>query len=278
MWCSRSAVLAVLCLALRVEVAPADSSRTTPAAAADQAVEVLEHHERHGQGVAPDDITREFEWLERSHVALFDDTPIDRRFDRWRSSGERLKAATGLELGLAYTVLYQRLTNTRESHDPKQGAVGDLDIFGEWSPPGNELQRTALIAFEAEFRSRLLTSSRPADLGDSAGSLWETTNDFDTQDMSLVQLWWHQRFAGENLSFRIGKVDQTSFFDVGSLKSADLFFTNFAFAENPAIASPDPGWGGVVHLDLGKGWHLITGFGDANARRTSLAAKPSVAI
>ena len=90
--------------------------------------------------------------------------------------------------------------------------------------------------------------------------------------MSLVQLWWQQTFANEALTYRIGKVDQTDFFDVGSLKSADLFFSNFAFSENPALANPDPGWGGAVHLDLDKGWYLITAVGDANARRTSIAA------
>ena len=269
MWYKRVAVLAVLWLGFRAELVAADSS---PAASVDQAAEVLEHHERQGLGVAPDDITREFEWLERSHEALFDDTPIDRQFNRWRSRGNRLKAVTGLELGLAYTVLYQRLTDTRESHDPRQGAVGDLDIFGEWSPPGMAKERSGFLGFDVEYRSRVLTSSRPSDLGDSVGSLWGTTNDFDTQDVSLVQLWWQRVFANDAFSIRIGKIDQTDFFDVGSLKSADLFFTNFAFSENPAIASPDPGWGGAFQLDLNKGWYLFTGFGDANARRTTLAA------
>jgi len=79
MWYKRAAALAVLWLVFRAEPVPADSS---PAAPADQAAEGLEHHERQGLGVAPDDITREFEWLERSHEALFGDTPIDRQFDR----------------------------------------------------------------------------------------------------------------------------------------------------------------------------------------------------
>lgn len=265
-------MLAALWMAFGGEDVLGDSSRTAQAVAVDQAVEMLEHHDPHSHGVAPDDITRELEWLEKTHDALFDNTPIDRAVDRWLPQADRLKAATGLDLGFAYTVLYQRLTDTRDNHDPKQGAVGDLDIFGEWSLPGSGAENSGFFGFEAEFRSRLLTSSRPSDLGDSAGSLWETTNDFDTQDMSLVQLWWQQTLANDAFTLRIGKIDQTDFFDVGSLKSVDLFFTNFAFSENPAIASPDPGWGGAVHLDLARGWHLIAGFGDANSRRTSLAA------
>ena len=269
MWYSRTALSAVLCLAFRIEIAPADSSRTAPV---DQAVDVLEHHERRGSGVAPDDITREFEWLEKSRDALFDNTAIDRLVNSWLLKADRLKTASGLDLGFAYTLLYQRLTDTRESHDPQQGAVGDLDIFGEWWPPGIARGKSGFIGFDIEFRSRFLTSSRPSDLGDSAGSLWETTNDFDTQDVSLVQLWWQRTFASDALFIRTGKIDQTDLFDVGSLKSADLFFTNFVFSENPAIASPDPGWGAAVQLDLDRGWYLVTGFGDANARRTSLAA------
>ncbi len=222
-------------------------------------------------GSAPDDITQELERLEQPKDTLFDKTAVDHLGDRWQSLAEQLKTATGLDLGLAYTVLYQRLTDAKDGKS-KQGAVGDLDIFGEWSLPGTPADRRGFFGFEAEMRTRLFTSSRPSDLGDNAGSLWETTNDFDTQDISLVQLWWQQTFANDALTYRIGKVDPTDFFDVGSLKSADLFFSNFAFSENPAIANPDPGWGGAVHLDLDKSWYLITAIGDANARRTSIAA------
>jgi porin len=266
-------VFAALWLAFQVELALGESSPTSQQAVEpNQSVEVLESDEFRGHLVAPDDVTRELEWLDKSKDTLFDNTATDRLLNRWRSKADQLKTGTGLDLGLAYTVLYQRLTDTRDSHDPKQGAVGDLDIFGEWSLPGTEKERSGFLGFEAEVRTRLFTSSRPSDLGDSAGSLWETTNDFDTQDMSLVQLWWQQKFAEDALTYRIGKVDQTDFFDVGSLKSADLFFSNFAFSENPALANPDPGWGGAVHLDLDKGWYLITAIGDANGSRTSIAA------
>jgi len=259
-------------MAFRVEVALGDNSRTAQAVEPDQSVEVLESDESRSHVVAPDDVTRELEWLEKSKDTLFDNTAMDRLANRWRTRADQLKTATGLDLGLAYTALYQRLSDTRKSHDPKQGAVGDLDIFGEWSLPGTEKEKSGFLGFEAEVRTRLFTSSRPSDLGDSAGSLWETTNDFDTQDLSLVQLWWQQSFANDSLTYRIGKVDQTDFFDVGSLKSVDLFFTNFAFSENPAFGQPDPGWGGAVNLDLHKGWYLITAIGDANGSRTSMAA------
>ena len=264
------AVLAAAWLVFRVELALAESSPTAQAAETNQVEDVLDESRSHG--VAPDDITQELERLEKPKDTLFGNTAIDLLADRWRSRAGQLKTATGLDLGIAYTVLYQRLTDTKDSHDPKQGAVGDLDIFGEWSPPGTETERSGFFGFEAELRTRLLTSSRPSDLGDSAGSLWETTNDFDTQDMSLVQLWWQQTFAGDALTYRIGKVDQTDFFDVGSLKSADLFFSNFAFSENPAFGQPDPGWGGAVHLDWDGDWYLIAGVGDANGTRTSIAA------
>jgi len=265
-------VLAALCMALRVEVALGDSSRIAQAVEPNQSVEVLESDESRRHIVAPDDITRQLDWLEKSKDPLFVNTAIDRLVNRWRSRTDQLKTATGLDLGLAYTALYQRLADTKKSHDPIQGAVGDLDIFGEWSLPGTEKERGGFLGFEAEVRTRLFTSSRPSDLGDSAGSLWETTNDFDTQDLSLVQLWWQQALANDSIAYRIGKVDQTDFFDVGRLKSADLFFTNFAFSENPAFANPDPGWGGAVQLDLHKGWYLITAISDANGRRTSIAA------
>ena len=55
-------VLAVLWVVFGIELTPGGSARTAQAVEADQAVEVLEHHEALSHGVAPDDITREFAW------------------------------------------------------------------------------------------------------------------------------------------------------------------------------------------------------------------------
>lgn len=224
-------------------------------------------------GQAPDDISRKLDDLEKPKESLIDRAVIDPLIERWDTATDRLRDRTGLDIGVAYTTLYQRLTDKKDGKDPIEGAAGDLDIFGEWTLPGSPVPRSWHIGYQAEVRHRLFTSSRPSNLGASSGSLWGTTSGFNTQDFSLVQLWWQQTLFDNRLAYRIGKVDQADFFDIGTLKSANLFFSNFAFSDNPAIPSPDNGYGGAISIHPNENWYLRAGFGDANARKTSMAMK-----
>lgn len=221
-------------------------------------------------GQAPDDISRKVERLDQPRESMVEGTLLDPVLDRWQSVTDTLESETGLTVGVAYTTLYQRLTDKKGSNDPKEGAVGDLDIFGEWSLPGSAADRSWFVGYQAEMRHRVFTSSRPSELGASAGSLWGTTNGFNTQDMSLVQLWWQQAFFDEALTYRVGKVDQANFFDVGTLNSANLFFSNAAFSDNPTIPFPGNGLGAAVSLSPADDWYLTVGVGDANGRKTHM--------
>jgi len=111
-------------------------------------------------GQAPDDISRKLDRLEQPKESMVGRTVLDPVLDRWRSTSETLKSETGLAVGIAYTTLYQRLTDKKAGNDPKEGAVGDLDIFGEWSLPGTEADRSWFVGYQAEMRHRLFTSSR----------------------------------------------------------------------------------------------------------------------
>lgn len=224
-------------------------------------------------GQAPEDISRNLEELEKPKESLLDRAVIEPLVKRWDSATDRLRTRTGLDIAVAYTTLYQRLTDKKDGKDPREGAVGDLDIFGEWTLPGSEVQKSWHVGYQAETRHRLFTSSRPSELGASSGSLWCTTSGFNTQDLSLVQLWWQQTLFNDKLIYRLGKVDQADFFDIGTFKSANLFFSNFAFSDNPAIPSPDNGYGGAVSIHPSESWYLRAGVGDANGRKTSMSMK-----
>ena len=218
-------------------------------------------------GQAPDDVIRKLERLEQPKDGKVKSTPLDPLLDRWENVRDSLATKTGLTLGVAYTTLYQRLTEKKDGdHNAREGAVGDLDIYGDWSLPG--AARNWSVGFQAEMRHRILTSIPPSELGSSAGSLWGTTAGFNTQDMSLIQFWWQQSFFDEAVRFRVGKVDQGDFFDVGTLNSANLFFSNNILSDNPAIGFPDNGLGGAVHMSPDDDWYVNFGIGDANARKT----------
>ena len=222
---------------------------------------------RLGQG--PDDIVRKLERLEQPKESKVETTVLDPFLGRWESVTGELKAATGLAIGVAYTTLYQRLTDNKDGDKvPIDGLVGDLDIYGDWALPGRD--RSWLVGFQAEMRHRIFTSGSPSELGESAGSLWGTTGGFNTQDMSLVQMWWQQGLFDEAFRFRIGEVDQADFFDLGTLSSASLFFSNAAFSGNPAITFPGNGLGAAVSFTPGDDWYLNIGIGDANGRKTKV--------
>lgn len=219
-------------------------------------------------GQAPDDISREVKRLDQPKESMVERTLLDPVLDRWRSLSETLESKTGLSVGIAYTTLYQRLTDRKAGNDPREGAVGDLDIFGQWSLPGSETERNWFVGYQAEMRHRIFTSSRPSELGAAAGSLWGTTDGFNTQDMSLIQLWWQQALFDETLTYRAGKVDQADLFDIGTFNSANLFFSNIAFSTNPTIPFPGNGMGAAMSVAPSDDWYLTVGMGDANGRKT----------
>lgn len=226
------------------------------------------------EGEAPDDIGRKLERLDQPKESKYSKTLIDPALDHWNDLTGSIEASTGITLGMAYTSLYQRLSDTREGENkPDDGAAGDLDIFGEWTLPGG--QRSWKVGFQMEARHRILTSDAPADLGSSAGSLWSTTVGFNSEDASLIQLWWQQGFFNDALRLRVGEIDQSQFTDVGTLASANLFFTNGMFADNPAVAFPGDGLGAAVNLRMNENWYAVLGTGDANGKRSDIDFSPS---
>ena len=263
-------LLATWVLCLTGMARASEQTTTAQEEAVQQSAGALDTTDSRQIGQAPDDISRKLDRLEQPKESMVGRTVLDPVLDRWRSISETLKSETGLAVGIAYTTLYQRLTDKKAGNDPKEGAVGDLDIFGEWSLPGTEADRSWFVGYQAEMRHRLFTSSRPSELGASAGSLWGTTDGFNTQDMSLVQLWWQQAFFDEALRYRIGKVDQVDFFDIGTFNSANLFFSNAAFSASPTIAAPENGLGAAVSVSPSDNWYLNVGMGDANGRKTSM--------
>lgn len=83
------------------------------------------------EGEAPDDIGRKLERLDQPKESKFPKTFMDSTLDHWNGITGSLEASTGITLGMAYTSLYQRLSDTREGGNrPDDGAAGDLDIFG----------------------------------------------------------------------------------------------------------------------------------------------------
>jgi porin len=199
--------------------------------------------------------------------------PLSPLLRQWDNLWSWLDESTGLSLGFAYTTLFQGASNG-SFQGARSGGAGDLDIFGRWKLLGDDDDESwineGMLGFNLEYRHSI-GASTPADLGSSIGSLWNTATGFNEQDFSLIQWWWQQRLFQDELQLRIGKLDLSSIFDAYRFNSANFFFTNQAFSDNPTIPFPENGLGAVAAWYPTDHWFLLAGGSDAEGRKTETA-------
>lgn len=197
--------------------------------------------------------------------------PLRSSLKEWGHFWHVVDEKSGLSMGFAYTTLYQAATSG-DYLGPRDGGSGDLDILGRWEFFHTDVHEGFInkgtMGFSGEYRHQIGGATTPSELGDSLGSLWGTTSGFNEKDLSLVQWWWQQLLMDEHLWFRIGIIDLSDIFDVYRFNSANFFFLNAAFSDNPAIPFPDVGLGGVIRWDPGHDVFAIVGWGDVEGRKT----------
>ena len=184
----------------------------------------------------------------------------------WNTLTTKLKAKLGVNLGLAYTSLYQYAPDAKGTKD---AASGDLDIIGTWNLWNKESNHPGSIGFHTEYRHRY-TSIAPADLSEKVGSLWKTIRGFNRRDLSLVEIWWEQQIQKDVLGFRIGKLNMKDYFNNYKFKSSNNYFFNAAFSDSPAIAFPENGGGLVLAYQPSKESYIVAGIADSDGKKTSL--------
>ncbi len=172
----------------------------------------------------------------------------------------------GLDLGIQYTALYQRAS---EGNGPREGSGGDLDILGAWHLIGSkEKGNEGIDAFRGEWRHKY-TNIPPAQLRNSIGSLWSTTDGFNVQDFTMKEVWWEQHLFADRFIVRGGKVSMESYLDVYRYQSASTGFSNFAFSNRPTIAIPGQGLGIIAGYFPRKDMYVGAEVADANGRKKS---------
>ena len=124
--------------------------------------------------------------------------PITQLGTQWQEFNEDLLFTKRLNLGLAYTALWQGAT---EANGPKTAAGGDFDFFGTWHLFGQEGRSAGVFGFATEQRHNF-GGIPPSDLNKSIGSVLRTTNGFNTFDFTLRQLWWEQLAADGHVLMR----------------------------------------------------------------------------
>ena len=215
-----------------------------------------------------DNITSQLtaDWLRVD--GLFERDPISWLGQEFRAFNEDLRFTTRLDLGLAYTVLWQHAS----AGDPHQSAAsGDFDFFGTWHAIG-ELGRTAgLVGFAVEYRHDF-GGITPSELNKQFGSLLNTARPFNDNSAGLKEIWWQQHLADGQVYVRIGAIDQSDFFSTNRFQSANFFFLNDAFSQSLAVPFPDAGLGVVAFGFPNESIYIGAGIGDASPSGGSFTA------
>lgn len=218
------------------------------------------------QNVSAEDVTEQLDESKQVREGLIGEGIIGDFAVEWYGFNDMLNEAVGLDLGIAYTALYQYATSDGVPHE---GASGDFDFFGSWHLVGQEGKNAGHLTFATEGR-HAFTTYTPSEIGPGIGSLWGTADGFNTQEFSLTQLWWSQQLLRDRFRLRIGKLDQGTFIDNNRFKSASFYFLNRAFSSNPTLPFPASGLGIGGRYVVADSVQISFGYSNANAVKTEI--------
>jgi len=211
-----------------------------------------------------DDVNFELDTARPRPAGLLPNGPVsllDPQIDRLNAY---LKKEVALEVGLAYTAVYQDVSDGALGH----GEAGDGDVFARWRLLGEEKGGwRGILGANAEGRHDF-GDATPRDLGDSFGSLWRTTNTFGRQEFDLIQLWWEQHLFDDRVVVTAGKMDPDNYYNTNRYQSDSTAFLSRAFSANPARFHPSNGLGANAKGKIAGDFYALVGFQDANAVKT----------
>ncbi|MEM1282827.1 MAG: carbohydrate porin [Chlamydiota bacterium] len=171
-----------------------------------------------------------------------------------------------VDLAVAYTTLYQRATT---GIGYEEAAGDDFDFYGLWTICDKEKTlHPSSVGFAFEGRNEW-TTIPPRLLGANIGSLWGTVNTFSLEEYSLIQLWWEYHIIRKKFGFRVGKLDQTDYFNLYTFISSNFSFLNEGLTTDLTIAFPDNGLGVIFGYKPTKETFFFASIGDMNAVKTS---------
>ena len=170
-----------------------------------------------------------------------------------------------LRFSFAYTLLAQWAP---DSDGGKQGIGGDVDFTAVWNALGSHDEGNAgYVGFATEWRHRI-GPRPPSALASQFDAFSRTTQAFNEQDFSLVQLWWAQELFGDTLEITAGKISPRNFYNTNRLRNQNTAFLNQVFSGNRAVGLPSRGIGVNVVYRPGETWYLTGGVHDANGSAT----------
>jgi len=169
--------------------------------------------------------------------AMIEIPGFDSLIDKIIAGSNQLNDATGLRLGVAYTMIFQQASG---GPGYRSGASGDLDIMGSWTALGRGTPNTGELIFSVE--ERFAIGYQPASaLRGVLGTLNAPTNGFNDRGFVVRDFYWLQRVFDGKLGLALGRGDTSDFFGGHRMQSLNVSFSNRSFSANTVIPSPGHG-------------------------------------
>lgn len=165
---------------------------------------------------------------------------------------ESLRDDYGVDLGFAYRSVVQTDLVSKET-----GGGGYANIIARYKANANS---TFAISISGAHKVGEHTSGSFAN---KIGSLYSTSPSYSDKDVQLSEFWY--QLGLEEITFRIGVVDASSFIDNSFFMSSNNFFFNSAISSTPYAKVPNNGLGiGLKYVK--DGLFVASQFSDANAQ------------
>lgn len=196
----------------------------------------------------------------RRDAVLTFDRPIGDAIRGWRLE---LREATGIDLALDSTTIFQVTSGSR---GPNTAAEHTSGIFGTWTmwrdPDTNDRFG---IGAAAETRGNFSGDSF-RDMTTAIGSLWSPNDSTSDSHDKITQLWFGSQFAGGTLFLIAGKIDPGSYINGNRFAgSGNTQFFSQPLATSPARAFPDNGMGAIGRYAPVKWFHVQLVASDSKA-------------
>lgn len=188
------------------------------------------------------------------------DEPIYRAV---RQAGAELKHATGLDLSLDYTFIFQASTGGLKDNDV---AIDTLHLNGLWTVwDRNDGGDRGALGFQLRHRGAYTDGGTPP-FTRSLGTLW-APNDFPTGSQDHVrELWWRQQGLDGRLQLDVGKLHMRDLLDRNRFAQSVLSqFLAQPFNNHNARAYPQPGLGVRGKITPIDGFYLQAAMADGTA-------------
>jgi len=186
---------------------------------------------------------------------------FDRNLQPWFDWKGKLKKNYGLELGLAYTALYQSASDAPAGADDNAGS-GIFRILTRWALLKNESGDTGTLVVGYDHR-HAYTDSAPGDFG-FAGYYGISGTLFSDVKGILGDLNWQQTFGGGRYGVVAGRFDPNDYFNVLGYANPWTSFQNLFILFNGSIAIPDWSTGIGAGLWLNDQWFAKAALSDVN--------------